>query len=66
MISCGLLRWKLQMHTTFENRSIEENEETVDKKAIEELETQISIECIKVCNYLLEIETFEQTVQLRR
>ena len=39
--------------------SIEENKETVDKKDIEELETQISIECIKVYNYLLEIETFE-------
>ena len=39
--------------------SIEENEETVDKKGIEELETQISIECIKIYNYLLEIETFE-------
>ena len=39
--------------------SIEENEETVDKKDIEELETQISIECIKVYKYLLEIETFE-------
>ena len=39
--------------------SIEENEETVVKKDIEELETQISIECIKVYNYLLEIETFE-------
>ena len=37
----------------------EENEETVDKKDIEELETQISIECIKVYKYLLEIETFE-------
>ena len=59
--SRGLLRWKLQMHTTFEYNynSIEENEETVDKKDIEELETQISIECIKVYNYLLEIETFE-------
>ena len=30
--------------------SIEENEETVDKKDIEELETQISTECIKVYN----------------
>ena len=39
--------------------SIEENEETVDKKDIEELEIQISIECIKVYKYLLEIETFE-------
>ena len=39
--------------------SIEENEETVDKKDIEELETQISIECIKVYKYLSEIETFE-------
>ena len=39
--------------------SIEENEETVDKKDIEELETQISIECIKVYYYLLGIETFE-------
>ena len=39
--------------------SIEENEETVGKKDIEELETQISIECIKVYKYLLEIETFE-------
>ena len=43
---------------TIEN-SIEKNEETVDKKDIEESETQISIECIKVHNYLLEIETFE-------
>ena len=34
-------------------------EETVDKKGIEELEAQISIECIKVYKYLLEIETFE-------
>ena len=39
--------------------SIEENEETVDKKDIEESETQISLECIKVYKYLLEIETFE-------
>ena len=39
--------------------SIEENKETVDKKDIEEFETQISIECIKVYKYLLEIETFE-------
>ena len=39
--------------------SIEENEETVDRKDIEELETQISIECIKVYKYLSEIETFE-------
>ena len=33
--------------------------ELLIKKDIEELETQISIECIKVYNYLLEIETFE-------
>ena len=39
--------------------SVEENEQTVDKKDVEELETQISIECIKVYKYLLEIETFE-------
>ena len=39
--------------------SIEENQETVDKKDIKELETQISIEFIKVYKYLLEIETFE-------
>ena len=39
--------------------SIEENEETVDKKDIEEVETQMLIECIKVYKYLLEIETFE-------
>ena len=42
-----------------EYNSIEENEETVDKKDIEELETQISIECIKVYKYMSEIETFE-------
>ena len=50
-ISRGLLR--------IDYNFTEENEETVDKKDIEELETQISIECIKVYNYLLEIETFE-------
>ena len=50
-ISRGLLR--------IDYNFIEENEETVDKKDIEELETQISIECIKVYNYLLEIEMFE-------
>ena len=31
----------------------------LDKKEIEKLETQISIECIKVYKYLLEIETFQ-------
>ena len=41
------------------NNSIEENEETVDRKDIEELETQISIECIKGYNYFSEIEKFE-------
>ena len=35
------------------------DEETVDRKDNEELETQISIKCIKVYNYLLEIEKFE-------
>ena len=51
-ISRGLLR--------IDYNFIEENEETVDiKKDIEELETQISIECIKVYNYLLETEMFE-------
>ena len=35
------------------------------KKDIEELETQISIECIKVCYYLLEIETFEADVSVK-
>ena len=51
--------YKCTRRLRIEYNSIEENEETVDKKDIEELETQISIECIKVYNYLLEIGTFE-------